>query len=148
MNQTLKIGMNRVTLKTHGAKIVGNLFIPENYVEGEKLPAIVIVGPATSVKEQVPGMYANKLAEKGFITLAFDHRSYGESDGEPRSTEDIFMKSEDIKSAVSFVRSLAQVDKDKIGATGICAGAGYLVQTAVGERRINAVATVNGILVF
>ena len=148
MNQPLRIGINKVTFKSQGTKIVGNLFIPENYVEGEKLPAIIFITPATGVKEQVSGVYANKLAEKGFITLAFDHRSYGESDGEPRSTEDIFMKSEDTKSAVSFVRSLAQVDKDKIGATGICAGAGYLVQTAVGERRINAVATVSGTLMF
>ncbi len=148
INQPLRIGINKVTFKSQGTKIVGNLFIPENYVEGEKLPAIIFITPATGVKEQVSGVYANKLAEKGFITLAFDHRSYGESDGEPRSTEDIFMKSEDIKSAVSFVRSLEQVDKDKIGATGICAGGGYLMQTAVGERRINAAATVSGTLVL
>jgi len=148
VNLPLKIGMNKVTFQSQGTGIIGNLFIPENYVESEKLPAIVMVGPATSVKEQVPGTYARKLAEKGFITLAFDHRSYGESDGEPRSTEDIFMKSEDVKSAVSFIRSLEQVDKDNIGATGICAGGGYLLQTAVGERRINAVATVSGTLTF
>lgn len=138
----------KVTFKCFGTKIVGNLFTPENYKEGEKLPAIIVVTPATGVKEQVAGTYANKLAEKGFITLAFDHRTYGESDGEPRSTEDIFMKSEDIKSAVSYVRSLEQVDKDKIGVTGICGGAGYLVQTAAGERRIKALATISGTLML
>ena len=58
------------------------------------------------------------------------------------------MKSEDIKSAISFMRSLEQVDKDKIGATGICAGGGYILQTAVGERRIKAVATVSGTLMY
>ena len=138
----------KVTFKCFGTKIVGNLFTPENYKEGEKLPAIILVTPATGVKEQVAGTYAEKLAEKGFITLAFDHRTYGESDGEPRSTEDIFSKSEDIKSAVSFMRSLEQVDKDKIGVTGICGGAGYLVQTAAGERRIKALATISGTLMM
>lgn len=136
----------KVTFMYLGSNVVGNLFTPQNYENGGKLPAIIVVGPATSVKEQVAGTYAEKLAEKGFIALAFDHRSYGESDGEPRSTEDIFSKSEDIRSAVSFMRSLEQVDKDRIGALGICAGAGYLVQTAAGEKRIKAVATVSGTL--
>ena len=136
----------KVTFEYLGTNIVGNLFTPKNYENGGKLPAIIVVGPATSVKEQVAGTYAEKLAEKGFIALAFDHRSYGESDGEPRSTEDTFRKSEDIRSAVSFVRSLEDVDKERIGALGICAGAGYLVQTATGEKRIKAVATVSGTL--
>ena len=126
--------------------VVGNLFIPENQKGGEKLPAIIVVGPATSIKEQVAGTYARKLAEKGFVTLAFDHRTYGESAGEPRSTEDNFRKSEDIRCAVSFIRSLEQVDKDNVGALGICGGAGYLVQTAAGEKRIRAIATLSGTL--
>ena len=136
----------KVTFKCFGTKIVGNLFTPPSYKEGDKLPAIVLVGPATSVKEQVTGTYAEKLAEKGFVTLAFDHRTYGESDGEPRATEDIFTKSEDVRSAVSFVRTLDQVDKDKVGATAICAGASVLVVTAAGERRIKAMATISGAL--
>lgn len=136
----------KVTFNCQGAKIVGNIFAPNQYEEGTKFPAIIVVGPATGVKEQVAGTYAEKLAENGFITLAFDHRSYGESGGEPRSTEDIFRKSEDIRSAVSYMRSLSQVEGDAIGAIGICAGAGYLVQTAAGERRIRAVATISGTL--
>ena len=137
-------GENTVSFLSDGKKLAGNVYIPENYKENEKLPAIVIVTPATGIKEQVAGEYAKKLAKNGFITLAFDHQSYGESEGEPRSTENIFKKSEDIRSAVSFMRSLSQVDKDKIGVTGICAGGGYALQTAVGERRIKAVATVSG----
>ena len=136
----------KVTFKCFGTQIVGNLFTPAGYESGEKLPAIVFVGPATSVKEQVTGTYAEKLAEKGFVTLAFDHRTYGESGGELRSTEDIFTKSEDVRSAVSFIRTLEQVDKDKVGAIAICAGASVLVVTATGERRIKAMATISGAL--
>ena len=148
MKNEYKIGENKVTFLSEGIKLAGNLNIPENYKEGDKFPAIIFITPATGVKEQVAGVYAKKLAEKGFITLAFDHQSYGESEGEPRTTENIYKKSEDIRSAVSFMRSLEQVDKNKIGAMGICAGGGYIVQTAVGERRINAVATVSGTLMF
>ncbi|MCK5672528.1 MAG: alpha/beta hydrolase [Spirochaetales bacterium] len=140
------VKIEKVEFKSQGTKIVGNLFIPETYIMGDRLPGIVLVGPATSVKEQVGGTYALELAERGFITLAFDHRGYGESDGDLRYGEDIFLKSEDIRSAVSFIRSLEQVDKDNIGAVGICGGAAALVQISAGERRINAVATVSGTL--
>ena len=135
-----------VEFTCQGTKIVGNLFIPESYEEEDKIPGIVLVGPATGVKEQVGGIYAQELAKRGFITLAFDHRGYGESDGDLRFGEDIFLKSEDIRSAVSFIRTVKKVDKDNIGAVGICGGAAALVQITAGERRINAVATVSGTL--
>jgi len=148
MGRSLDIGMNRITFNSRGTEMVGNLYIPENYKKGDKLPALILVPPATGVKEQVAGTYAEKMAEKGYITLAFDHRTYGESDGQPRSTENLYMKSEDIKSAVSFMFSLEQVDENRIGAIGICAGAGYLVQTAVGDTRIKAVGTISGTLSY
>jgi len=140
------ITIKKVTFYSQGTKIVGNLFFPENYSKGEKIPGIVLVGPATSVKEQVGGTYARELAERGFITLAFDHRGYGESNGDLPYGEDIFLKSEDIRSAVSFIRAVDKVDRDNIGAGGICGGAAALVQITAGERRINAVATVSGTL--
>ncbi len=146
MGNSLNTGMNRVTFNSRGTEIVGNLYIPENFKQGNKFPALIIVPPATGVKEQVAGTYAEKMAENGYITLAFDHRAYGESGGQPRSTENLYMKSEDIKSAVSFMFSLEQVNENKIGAVGICAGAGYLVQTSVGDTRIKAVATISGTL--
>ncbi len=90
-------------------------------------------------------MYAEELAERGFITLAYDARGYGESEG-VRSKEDIFLKSEDIRSAVSYLCSQSEVDADKVAATGICAGSPILISTAVGERRIKAVATISGAL--
>jgi uncharacterized protein len=146
--KTLDIGVNRVTFNSQGTQIVGNLIIPENYKRGSKLQALIFVTPATGIKEQVAGTYAEIMAESGYITLAFDHRTYGESDGEPRSTENLYMKSEDIKSAVSYIRSLEQVNENKIGAVGICAGGGYLIQTAVGDTRIKAVATISGTLSY
>jgi len=136
----------KVEFKCQGSKIVGILFTPENHTHSEKHPALIIAGPATSVKEQVAGVYAEKLAKDGYITLSFDYRTYGESEGIPRSSEDLIKKSEDIRSAVSFMRSLEEVDKDKVGVIGICGGAAALVQTLPGERRINAAATVSGTL--
>jgi len=146
--QENNVAIEKVTFKCNGSTMVGNLHIPGNLEKGRQYPAIVVVCPATGIKEQVAGSYAEKLAENGFIALAFDHRGYGESNGEPRNQEDIFRKSDDIKSAVSYIRSLEQVDREKIGATGICGGAGYLVQTAVGDSRIKAVATVSGTLSY
>ena len=146
--QEKDVTIEKITFECNGIKMVGNLHIPRSLEKGKQYPAIILVNPATAVKEQVAGTYAEKLAEKGFITLAFDHRGYGESDGEPRNTEDLFLKADDIKSAVSFLRTLEQVDERNIGAAGICGGARYLLQTAVGESRIKAVATISGTLSY
>ncbi len=146
--QDKKVTVEAVTFECNGSKMHGNLHIPANFEKGKQYPAIIVVCPATGIKEQVAGTYANKLAESGYISLAFDHRGYGESEGEPRNQEDLFKKSDDIKSALSFIRSLEQVDKDNIGAVGICAGGGCLVQTAVGESRIRALATISGTLSY
>ena len=75
---------SNVTFKSNGLKIAGHLYLPEEYKEGEKRPAIVVGHPCGGVKEQTAGLYAKKLSEKGFITLAFDASYQGESEGEPR----------------------------------------------------------------
>ena len=108
-------GENKVHFFSEGLKVVGNLYLPENHKKGHKLPAIVIVGPKGAVKEQTHGIYAKKLTKKGFITLVFDHRTYGESEGEPRHYENPYMKIEDVKTAVSYIGSLDVVEKNKIG---------------------------------
>lgn len=126
-------------------KIAGNLYMPKNYVEGKKYPAIIVVHPGGGVKEQTSGLYAMKLAAKGFITLAFDASHQGESEGEPRYIEVPTERVEDIRSAVDYLTSLPQVDADKIGLTGICAGGGYSLSAAQTEHRIKAVATVSGV---
>ncbi len=120
------IGKNKVHFLSEGLKVVGHLYLPENYKKGRKLPAIVIVGPKGAVKEQTQGIYAKKLSGKGFITLAFDHRTYGESEGEPRHYENPYMKIEDAKTAISYIGSLDVVDKNRIGLLGVCNGGGLV----------------------
>jgi uncharacterized protein len=131
----------RVTFDSQGVQLVGTLFIPEG--EGRR-PALVVDGPLTSVKEQAPGHYARALAERGFVALAFDHRFFGESGGEPRQLESPPKKIEDIQSAVSYLSSLSEVDSARIGAVGVCAGGGYMAGAVAREPRIKAWGAVAG----
>ena len=132
----------KVEFLSEGYKIIGNLFRPDNSKEGNKLPAVVMACPMTGVKEQVAGLWAERLAKAGFITLAFDHRNFGESEGTPREHEDPAKKIEDLKNATSFLASLAEVDGLKIGACGISMGGGYALQLGTWDRRIKAVSIV------
>jgi fermentation-respiration switch protein FrsA (DUF1100 family) len=86
----------------------------------------VLLGPLTSVKEQVPGHYADALARRGFVTLAFDNRSFGESGGNPRQYEHPGRKIEDARAALSFLEQRPEVAEASLGAVGVCAGAGYM----------------------
>lgn len=131
----------RVTFESQGEELVGTLFIPEG---GGRHPALVLDGPLTSVKEQATGHYARALAERGFVTLSFDHRFFGESGGEPRLLESPPKKIEDIQSAVSYLSSLPEVDAERIGAVGVCAGGGYMAGAVAREPRIKAWGAVAG----
>lgn len=124
-------------------KIAGELYKPENFDKNKKYPAIVVVHPAGGVKEQVAGLYSKKLAEKGFVTLAYDAAYQGESGGEPHFLENPFSRVEDVRSGVDFLTTLPFVDKDNIGVLGICAGGGYAFNAAQTEMRIKAIATVS-----
>lgn len=141
-------GINKVSFLSEGTRIAANLFIPKNFDINGKFSAIVCITPASGIKEQTAGIYAEKLAKEGFVTLAFDHRTYGESGGYPRAMENAPMKVEDIKNAISFVRTIPGVDKEKIGELGICSGAGYSIQTAIFDQRVKSVATVSGFVDF
>lgn len=132
----------KVTFKSMGQNVVGNLFEPDS-PSNEKRPAILCLTPAGGVKEQVAGLYAKELCQQGYVTLAIDHRTFGESEGEPRNYESSANKIEDIANAVSYLSTLPQVDEQRIGAMGICGGGGYLCSRAVADRRIKAVATVS-----
>ena len=138
-------GENKVHFLSEGLKVAGHLYLPENYKKGQKLAAVVIVGPRGSVKEQTQGIYAKKLTQEGFITLVIDHRTYGESEGEPRNYENPYMKIEDIKTAVSYIGSLDVVDKSQIGLLGVCNGGGYAAAAAIYDRRVKAYASVSGL---
>jgi len=139
------IGKNKIHFLSEGSKVVGNLYLPKNSKKDQKLPAIVIIGPRGSVKEQTQGVYAQKLTKKGFITLTIDHRTYGESEGEPRNYENPYMKIEDVKTAVSYIGSLGVVDKNRVGLLGVCNGGGYATAAAIYDRRVRAYASVSGL---
>lgn len=134
-----------VTFESNGSRLLGYLFLPEGLAPGQKVPAVVVVGPASSTKGQVPTIYAERLQALGYAALAFDHSSYGESEGFPRSDEDPFAKIEDVKNAVTFLTRRPEVDTERIATVGVCAGGGYAPAAAVTDRRIKAVATASAL---
>ncbi|WP_338631417.1 alpha/beta hydrolase [Clostridium baratii] len=137
------VNKKNVKFNARGLKVAGILNIPEN-AEDKKNPAIVCVHPGSSCKEQTAGIYAEKLAELGYVTIVFDASYQGESEGEPRYIEDPSARVEDIRSAVDYLTTLDFVDENRIGVLGVCAGGGYAVNAAMTERRIKAVGTVVG----
>lgn len=131
----------KVTFKNrYGITLAADLYIPKNY-GNENLPALVVSGPFGAVKEQSSGLYAQTLAERGFVTLAFDPSFTGESGGEPRDTASPDINSEDYSAAVDFIGLLPQVDRDRIGAMAICGLSGMALTAAGSDSRIKAVAT-------
>lgn len=124
-------------------QIVGNLFMPAKFDAAKKYPAIVITHPIGGVKEQTAGLYALRLAEQGFIALAYDASYQGESGGMPRLMELPTARVDDISGSVDFLSKHPQVDAQRIGSLGICGGGGYVLNAAQTEMRIKAVATVS-----
>ena len=133
----------KINFKKYDLEIKGLLFFPNNFDENKKYPAIIITHPGGGVKEQCSSLYAWNLAQKGYITLAFDASHQGESEGLPRYLEDPTSRVEDIRSAVDYLVSLNYIDEEKIGAMGICAGAGYTMNAIQTEIRIKAAAGIS-----
>lgn len=140
--QDLNPGKNKVFFQSDGKKLAALLFVPSDYKEGEKRPAIVITRPASGVKEQTAGLYAQKFSEKDFMTTAFDPKGYSESQGKPQ-VEDPFSIISDTKNAVTFIESLPHVDKDTIFNAGICMGAGYATAVSTQDERIKGTAAIS-----
>ena len=115
------VAAERVEFRSDGLTLVGDL----RAQPGERRPGLVFTGPFTGTRDQVTGTYAAALAEAGYATLAFDHRTFGESGGLPRRDEDPQGKLRDLAAAVSFLRRHQQEDPDAIGAVCICLGGGY-----------------------
>ena len=141
-SQDLKPGKNKVSYLSGGEKIVADLYIPKDYIDGQKKPVIVITPPASGVKEQTAGLYAEKLSDKGFITLAFDPRGFGESDGHALLL-DPYRITEDIDSSVSFIRTLDHVDANNVFNMGVCAGAGFAAHATSLDARVKALIMVS-----
>lgn len=123
--------------------VVANLFLPPNYDSSKKYAAIVVGHPFGGVKEQTSGLHAQRLAELGYITLAYDASFHGESGGFPRHIEVPEIKVEDFSAAIDFLSNYPLVDKNRIGVLGVCASGGYSVSAAQIDHRIKALATVS-----
>lgn len=123
--------------------VVGNLFTPKNAEKGANLPALVIGHPMGAVKEQSATLYATKLAELGFVTLAVDLSFWGESDGEPRNTVLPDLYAESFSAGVDYLASRSYVNKESIGGLGVCGSGGFIISAAKIDPRIKAVATVS-----
>ncbi|MBT2235211.1 alpha/beta hydrolase [Nonomuraea sp. NEAU-A123] len=131
----------RVEFTADGIVLAGDLRVPEG--EGPR-PGLVFTGPFTGVRDQVAGLYAERLAARGYVTLAFDHRNWGESGGEPRRHEDPQAKLGDLRAAVSLLRSRPEVDPARIGVVGICLGGGYALRFAAFDPRVKVFAGIAG----
>lgn len=139
------ITVRGVVFKNNDITLSGNVYLPRSFSEGRKYPSIVVVHPGGGVKEQTAGLYALKLAQEGFVTLAFDAAHQGASGGLPRFVDDPMKRVVDFYSAVDYLTSLPYIDGARIGALGVCAGSGTTVKATMTERRIKALATVSAV---
>lgn len=137
-----KVNVEKVHFKNRfGITLTGDLYTPKNIKKGEKYSAIAISGPFGAVKEQASGLYAQTLAERGFITLAFDPSYTGESSGQPRNIASPDINTEDFSAAVDFLSNQQNVNPDKIGILGICGFGGFALNAASIDTRIKATVT-------
>ena len=135
--QSDKVNHKKVTFKNHfGITLVADMYEPKDY-EG-KLPVLAVSGPYGAVKEQSSGLYAQEMAERGFLTIAFDPSFTGESGGEPRYMTSFDINVEDFQAAVDYLISLDNVDSERVGIIGICGWGGMALQTACIDTRIKA----------
>ncbi len=137
--QSDKVNVQKVEFTNrYGITLVGDLYTPKNLKKDEKLPAIAMSGPFGAVKEQASGLYAQTLAQRGFITLAFDPSFTGESKGEPRNVASPDINTEDFSAAVDYLSNHSNVNPDKIGILGICGFGGFAINAAAMDTRIKA----------
>ena len=139
-----KVTVQKVNFKNqYQMNVSGNLFIPKNLDANTKSPAIVVGHPMGAVKEQSANLYATKMAEKGFVTLSLDLSFWGESEGLPRNAVSPDIYAEDFSAAVDFLGTRPFIDKERIGALGICGSGSFVISAAKIDPRMKAIATVS-----
>ena len=139
-----KVTVQKVNFKNqYQMNVSGNLFIPKNLDANTRSPAIVVGHPMGAVKEQSANLYATKLAEKGFVTLSLDLSFWGESEGLPRNAVSPDIYAEDFSAAVDFLGTRPFIDKERIGALGICGSGSFVISAAKIDPRMKAIATVS-----
>ncbi|TCS84695.1 hypothetical protein EDD80_1199 [Anseongella ginsenosidimutans] len=138
-----KVNIHPVTYKISVIEIAANVYTPPDYDASQKYPAVVVAHPNGGVKEQVAGLYAQRLAEQGYITIAADAACQGASSGEPRNVDKPANRIEDIQGMADFISQYKGVDTAKLGLLGICGGGGYALKATQGDKRFNAVATLS-----
>ena len=138
-----KVNIHPVTYKLNGIDIAANVYTPANYDASKKYPAITIAHPNGGIKEQTAGLYAQKLAEAGYITITADAAYQGASGGEPRHTDKPKFRTEDISGMADFISQFPGVDANRLGALGICGGGGYTLKAVQSDKRFKVVATLS-----
>jgi hypothetical protein len=138
-----KVNIRPVTYKLNGIDISANIYTPADYNPGNKYPAVVVAHPNGGVKEQVAGLYAQRLAEQGYITIAADAAYQGASGGVPRNVDKPANRIEDIHGMADFITRYAGVDAGRLGLLGICGGGGYSLKAAQIDKRFKAIATLS-----
>lgn len=142
-NEPGKVSIHPVTYKLSGLDISANVYTPANYDSKKTYPTVVVAHPNGGVKEQVAGLYAQRLAEQGYITITADAAYQGASGGEPRSVDKPANRIEDIHGMADFMTQYAGVDTKRLGLLGICGGGGYALAAAQTDKRFKAIATVS-----
>ena len=139
-----KVTVQKVNFKNqYQMNVSGNLFIPKNLDANTKSPAIVVGHPMGAVKEQSANLYATKMAENGFVTLSLDLSFWGESEGLPRNAVSPDIYAEDFSAAMDFLGTRPFIDKERIGALGICGSGSFVISAAKIDPRMKAIATVS-----
>lgn len=137
------VQLRPVTYDVDGITVAANVYLPAGYDATKSYAAVVVSHPNGGVKEQVSGMFAQALAEAGYIAIACDARYQGMSGGKPRGLDNPTFRIGDTRGMIDYISQYPGVDKNRIGAFGVCGGGGYTIAAAKGDKRIKAVATLS-----